>query len=161
MALYESTFIARQDISTKDVENVIDKLTDVLKTNGGKVVKVERWGLRNLAYEINKNRKGHYVMLSIDASPKAMKEFAHTVRYTQDILRILTLSVDAHSKEASPILRADRDGPSTGREGGFGGRDREGGGFRGDREGGFRGGDREPRGDREGAPRRNNDQDAA
>jgi small subunit ribosomal protein S6 len=109
MALYESTIIARQDLSTQDVEKIIDKLTAVLKEHGGKVVKVERWGLRNLAYEINKNRKGHYVMLCLDTPAPALREYEHSVRYNEDILRILTIAVEAHSKEDSPIIREDKE----------------------------------------------------
>lgn len=107
MPLYESTFIARQDISPQDVEKITEQFTKVLTENGGKVVKKESWGLRNLAYHIRKNRKGHYVMLAIDAPAAAVKELERKYKLSEDVIRNLTVKVSNISKDPSPILCQD------------------------------------------------------
>ena len=73
MPFYESVFIARQDIAANQVEALATTFTEIVTANGGKVTKTEQWGLRNLAYRINKNKKGHYVMFNIDAPPAASR----------------------------------------------------------------------------------------
>lgn len=103
MSLYESTFIARQDISSQDVEKLIEKFSKVITERKGKIVKKEYWGLRNLAYKINKNKKGHYVMLALDANPDAVNELQRQYKLSEDVVRNLTVRVEEHLKEASPL----------------------------------------------------------
>lgn len=104
MSLYEHVIIARPDISTAQVEEMITHLTGKLKDLGGKVVKTEYWGLRNLAYRINKNRKAHYSLLQIDAPSAAILEIERQHRINEDILRYMSIRVDEFSEEPSPIL---------------------------------------------------------
>ena len=150
MSLYENICIARQDISGAQVDALADTFTQLLTDSGGEVKKREYWGLRNLAYRMRKNRKGHYVLLNIDAPPTAIAELERTMRINEDVIRYLSVRVEELEEGPSAMMRkADRDRERDDRGGGFRG-DREGG-FRGDREGGFRG-DREGgfRGDRDG-----------
>lgn len=93
MALYESVFIARQDISTQDVEKLTEKFGKVIADGKGKVIKKEYWGLRNLAYLLKKNRKGHYVMFGVDASAEAMAELQRQFSLSEDVIRSLTVKV--------------------------------------------------------------------
>jgi small subunit ribosomal protein S6 len=141
LALYETVLIARQDVSAAQVDAIAESLTSLLKDNGGTVKKTENWGLRSLAYRIKKNRKGHYVMLCIDGSAQAIAEMERSLRYNEDVLRYMTVRVDAIDDEPSAVLQQrDRgDRPERGERGERGGRfDR---GDRGDR-GGDRGGPR-------------------
>jgi len=141
MPLYESVFIARQDISAAQVEALSAKLTGIITEQGGKVTKNEYWGLKNLAYRIKKNRKGHYTLLNIDAPAAAIKEMERNMRIDEDVLRFLTVKVETLEEGPSAMLRSRED---RGRR--FG--DREDRGDRGDRFGRDRGdrGDRGPRG---------------
>jgi small subunit ribosomal protein S6 len=110
MALYEHVLIARQDISAQQAEALNDQLKAMLEEQGGKVAKIEYWGLRNLAYRINKNRKGHYSLLAIDAPAPAVKEMERQLSINEDVLRFLTVKVDELDLELSPILaRRDRE----------------------------------------------------
>lgn len=104
MALYETTFIARQDISSQDVNKLIDTFSDILLQNGGKVVKHEYWGLKNLAYIIKKNRKGHYVMFVIDSPYEAVKEMERRMGINEDIMRFMTVRIESISDEPSPMI---------------------------------------------------------
>ncbi|ABD87850.1 30S ribosomal protein S6 [Rhodopseudomonas palustris] len=159
MPLYEHVFLARQDASTQQVEELTTQITSVIEGLGGKVVKMESWGVRSLTYRMHKNRKAHFVLLNIDGPSAVVAEVERQERINEDVIRYLTVRVDELEEGPSAMMRkADRDRDRDDR-GGFRG-DREGG-FRGDREGGFRGGDREGggfRGDR--GPRRPRD-DAA
>ncbi len=146
MPLYEHVFLARQDLAQAQVDTLAENATKILTDNGGKVVKTETWGLRGLAYRIQKNRKAHYVMLEVDAPAPAVAELERQTGLNEDVLRFMTIKVDAHEAGPSVMMRKnDRDrerGERGGRDdrgprGGFGG-DR---GDRGDR-GGF-GGDRD------------------
>jgi small subunit ribosomal protein S6 len=143
MPLYEHVFLARQDASAQQVEELTTQMTGIVEGLGGKVTKTENWGVRSLTYRMNKNRKAHFVLMNIDAPSAAVTEIER---------QELTVRVEEHEEGPSAMMRkADRD-----RE-----RDDRGGGFRGDREGGFRG-DREGggfRGDR--GPRRPREEDAA
>ena len=94
MPLYESVFIARQDISSQQVEGLTETFGKIIADNGGEIAKSEYWGLRNLAYRIKKNRKGHYVLFNIDAPPPAIQEFERNMRISEDVLRYLTIRVD-------------------------------------------------------------------
>ena len=155
MPLYEHVFLARQDLAQAQVDTLAENATKIITDNGGSVVKTETWGLRGLAYRIAKNRKAHYVMLDLDAPPAAVAELERQTGLNEDVLRFMTIKVDAHEAGPSVMMRKnDRDrerGERGGRDdrgprGGFGG-DR---GDRGDR-GGFGGNDRG--GDRDRAPR--------
>ncbi len=108
MPLYESVFIIRQDVSSADLDKITDGFVEVIKANGGELVKQEYWGIRNLAYEINNNRKGHYVLLGLNALPAAIAEMERKMKYSIDVIRFLTQRVEEISKEPSPILRNDR-----------------------------------------------------
>jgi len=108
MPLYESTFIARQDLSKQDVTKLADNFSAIIQQGGGKVVKNEYWGLRGLAYKINKSRKGHYVMLGIDAPATALKEMERNLRNNEDVIRNLTIRVDAMEEGPSAMLQQSR-----------------------------------------------------
>ena len=142
MSLYECVIIARQDIATTQVETLVEEFAAVITANGGQVTKKEFWGLRNIAYRMKKNRKGHYVLLNVDAPSAAVKEFERQMSINEDILRYLTVRVDELEEGPSAVLqnKNQRDERPR-REGGFGGRDGGfGGGFGGGRDGGFGGG---------------------
>ena len=114
MPFYENVFIARQDITSAQVEALTDQLVAVLKERGGDVKKREYWGLRNLSFRIKKNRKAHYVLLNIEAPPPALHEMERTMRINEDVLRFLTVKVDALEDGPSAMLqkrdeRGDRD----------------------------------------------------
>src|SRR4051794_36411405 len=106
MALYESVFIARQDITAQQVDTLADQFTEVISQNGGSIPKREYWGLRNLTYRIKKNRKGHYVLFNIDAPPAAVIEMERTMRINEDVLRYQSLRVEALEEGPPPIMSA-------------------------------------------------------
>ena len=99
MANYESVLIARQDLGASQVNSLVENLSEVLKREGGEVVKVDNWGLKNLAYRIKKNRKGHYVLLNIVAPAKAVFEYERLMRLNEDIIRYMTIKVDEFNNE--------------------------------------------------------------
>ncbi|MEE8284493.1 MAG: 30S ribosomal protein S6 [Alphaproteobacteria bacterium] len=132
MALYESVFITRQDISSSQAEALVDSFAEIIANSGGSVPKKEYWGLRNLAYRIKKNRKGHYALLNIDAPPAAITEMERNMRLNEDVLRFLTVRVDELDEGPSPVLRS-RD-----ERGGRGGRGRRDDGDRPRRDDGDR-----------------------
>ncbi|MDY4885115.1 MAG: 30S ribosomal protein S6 [Alphaproteobacteria bacterium] len=101
MANYESVLIARQDLGASQVNSLVSDLSEVLKKEGGEVVKVDNWGLKNLAYRIKKNRKGHYVLLNIVAPAKAIFEYERLVRLNEDVIRYMTIKVDEFNNEMS------------------------------------------------------------
>ncbi|MDP6707735.1 MAG: 30S ribosomal protein S6 [Alphaproteobacteria bacterium] len=144
MPLYESVFIARQDISSQQVESLSESLQGIVRENGGTIEKTELWGLRNLAYRIKKNRKGHYFLLNINAPAATMQELERNARLNEDIIRYLSLRVDGFDEGPSIMMqtRSARDG---------GRRDRGDRGPRGDRDRGPRG-DSGPRGERQSRP---------
>ncbi|HZK91652.1 MAG TPA: 30S ribosomal protein S6 [Stellaceae bacterium] len=104
MPLYENVFIARQDISGAQVDALADTFTQLITEQGGDVKKRENWGLRNLAYRINKNRKGHYVLFNIEAPGPAIAELERTMRINEDVLRYLTIRVDELEEGPSPVM---------------------------------------------------------
>ena len=108
MPLYETTFITRQDLSKQDITKLTDSLSDIIVKNDGKVVKNEYWGLRNLAYKINKSRKGHYVMLGIDAPSAAVKEMERNMRHNEDVVRTLTIRVEEIEEGPSVMMSQNR-----------------------------------------------------
>ncbi len=125
MPLYESVFITRQDVPSGEVESLAETFAGIVGDNGGAVEKREYWGLRNLAYRIKKNRKGHYTMFHIDAPAAAVQEMERNMRISEDILRYLTIRVDAFEEGPSVIMqsrsarddRPRRDGPRRDRHG--------------------------------------------
>jgi small subunit ribosomal protein S6 len=110
MAYYEHVLIARQDISPQQVDALIEDITRTVQDLGGTISKNEYWGLRNLAYRVRKNRKGHYCLLNIDAPAEAVHELERRQRINEDVLRFITIRVDELDEEPSPVLaRRDRD----------------------------------------------------
>ncbi len=114
MALYEHVFIARQDLSNAQAEGLVEHFGQVLADNGGGVVGSEYWGLKTLAYKINKNRKGHYAYLRSDAPSAAVQEMERLMRLHEDVMRVLTVKVDKHEEGPSVVIqsknqRDDRD----------------------------------------------------
>jgi small subunit ribosomal protein S6 len=151
MPLYEHVFLARQDVSAQQVEELTAQLTAVLEQLGGKVTKLEQWGVKSLSYRVRKNRKAHFTFMNVDAPSAALSEIERQERLNEDVLRYLTIRVDEHEEGPSAMMRkSDRDRDRDDRGGGFRDRDR---GDRGDRGGGFRDRDRGDRGPRERAPR--------
>jgi small subunit ribosomal protein S6 len=118
MPFYETTIIVRQDLSRADVTKFADQYTAIIEQNGGKVVKNEYWGLKSLAYKVEKNRKGHYTMLAIDAPADAVKEMERQIRINEDIIRVLTVRVEAISEGPSVMMNNNRrdDIPGEGEE---------------------------------------------
>ncbi len=101
MANYESVLIARQDLGASQVNSLVADLSEAVKKEGGEVVKVDNWGLKNLAYRIKKNRKGHYVLLNIVAPAKAIFEYERLMRLNEDVIRYMTIKVDEFNNEMS------------------------------------------------------------
>ncbi|RED13061.1 30S ribosomal protein S6 [Pontivivens insulae] len=106
MALYEHTFIARQDISTAQAEGLIEHFSAVLSDNGGSVSETEYWGLKTMAYKINKNRKGHYAYMRSDAPSAAVQEMERLMGLHEDVMRVLTVRVDKHEEGPSAVIQA-------------------------------------------------------
>lgn len=129
MAYYESVFIARQDVTPAQVEQIAAQAASIVAAQGGKVTKTESWGLRNLAYRINKNRKGHYVLMNLDAPAAAVLEMERNLKINEDVLRYMTVRVEELEAGPSAVVRKSDDR--------F---ERDDRGFGGDRGG--RGGDR-------------------
>jgi small subunit ribosomal protein S6 len=142
MPLYEHVFLARQDASPQQVEELTAQMTGVVEQHGGKVTKTENWGVRSLTYRINKNRKAHFVLLNVDAPSAAIAEVERQERINEDVIRYLSVRVEEHEEGPSAMMRkADRD------------RERDDRG-----SGGYRGGERSERGERgERGPRRSRD----
>jgi small subunit ribosomal protein S6 len=107
MPFYESIFIARQDIAAPQVEILSKTFADLIEAGGGKVTKTEQWGLRNLAYRINKNKKGHYVRMNIDAPASAVAEMERNMRLSEDVLRFMSVRVEELEAGPSAMLRKD------------------------------------------------------
>lgn len=141
MPLYEHVFIARQDLSNTQAEGLVEHFSAVLTDNGGKIVESEYWGVKTMAYKINKNRKGHYAFLKTDAPSAAVQEMERLMRLHDDVMRVLTIKVDAHGEGPSVQMqkRDERERGDRDDRGGFGGERRERPSF---------GGDRPDRGDR-------------
>ena len=111
MSLYEHVFIARQDVSATQVEELTSSFSAIITEHGGTVAKTESWGLRTLAYRIKKNRKGHYVLFNLDAPAAAIRELERNQRLSEDILRFMTIRVDELEEGPSAMMNArpDRD----------------------------------------------------
>ena len=104
MPLYEHVFIARQDISGAQAEGLIEEFSGIVTENGGTVVGQEYWGLRPMAYKINKNRKGHYVFLRLDAPAAAIDELQRIQRLHEDVMRTQSFRVDEHEDGPSAVM---------------------------------------------------------
>jgi small subunit ribosomal protein S6 len=127
MPLYEHIFLARQDVTAQQVEGFVDQFKGVIEQNGGRVEKTEMWGVKSLAYRIKKNRKAHFTMFNLDAPAAAVAEMERQMRINEDILRFMTIRVDALDAEPSVMMqkrerderkdrerrRRDDDGPET------------------------------------------------
>jgi small subunit ribosomal protein S6 len=110
MPLYEHVFLARQDVTPQQVETMVDQYRGVIEGNGGKVDKTEMWGVKSLAYRIKKNRKAHFTMFNLDAPPAAVAEMERQMRINEDILRFITIRVEALESEPSVMMqKRDRD----------------------------------------------------
>jgi small subunit ribosomal protein S6 len=135
MPLYEHVYMARQDASAQQVEELTAQLKGVIEGLGGTVVKLESWGVKSLSYRLHKNRKAHFTLMNISSPPAAINEIERLERLNEEVLRYLTIRVDAHEEGPSAMMRKVE-------------RDRDRDDRRGDRFGGDRfGGDRD-RGDR-------------
>ena len=153
MALYEHVFLARQDLAQAQVDALAENATKIIADNGGKVVKTETWGLKSLAYKIDRNRKAHFVLLNIEGPGAVVEELERQTRINEDVIRYMTIRVDAHEAGPSAMMRkserSERGDRGPRRDGGRDrGPRREGGG---DRDRGPRGegrGDRGPRRER-------------
>ena len=133
MALYEHIYLARQDVTAQQVEAMTEQMKTVIEANGGKIGKIEYWGVKSLAFRIKKNRKAHFTLINIDAPPAAITEMERQMGINEDILRLLTLRVEAFEEGPSAMMRKREDS------------DRDERGDRGDRRG--------PRPDRPRRPR--------
>ena len=101
MPLYEHVFISRQDLSNAQAEGLVEHFSTVLKDNGGNVLESEYWGVKTMAYKINKNRKGHYAMMRTDSPAVAVQEMERLMRLHEDVMRVMTIKVDAHQEGPS------------------------------------------------------------
>jgi len=132
MALYEHVFLARQDLTPQQVDALVEQYKGVIESNGGSVGRVENWGLKSLTYRMNKNRKAYYTLMDLNAPAKALNEMERQMGLSEDVLRFLTVKVDAHEEGPSAMLqKRDRDDDRGDRPGG---RPDRGGFGRGDRD---------------------------
>ena len=110
MAFYESVVITRPELTESQVESLKNELISIITTENGKVHSTENWGLRNLAYKINKNKKGHYFLVNIDCDPSAIFEYERQMRINEDIIRFLTIKIDHISDKPSILSLNTKDG---------------------------------------------------
>ncbi len=142
MALYEHVYMARQDVTAQQVEALTEQFKSIITAGGGKVGKVEYWGVKSLAYRIKKNRKAHFTLINLDAPAAAITEMERQMGISEDILRFMTVKVEEHEDGPSAMMRKREDSDRDDR-----GDRRPGGGNRfGDRP------DRAPRRPREDSP---------
>ena len=113
MALYESVIIGRQDLTPGQFETLLEKFIAVIQSFKGEIKKRENWGVRNLAYKINKNRKGHYMLLNIDGPPEAIQEYERLMRLDEDIIRFLTIKIKSIDEKPSPLMVNNSDRPKS------------------------------------------------
>jgi small subunit ribosomal protein S6 len=105
MALYEHIFLARQDVTSQQVDTLIEQYKGVIEAAGGKIAKNEYWGIKSLAYRIKKNRKAHFTLLNIDAPSSALAEVERLMGINEDIIRFMTIRVEAHEDEPSAMMQ--------------------------------------------------------
>ena len=108
MRLYESVFIARQDVSAQHVEALTKDFTAIIENGGGKIHKHEYWGLRALAYRVKKNRKGHYVMLNVEADNDTLREYERIMGLNEDILRFINIAIEEVEEGPSIMMQVQR-----------------------------------------------------
>ena len=108
MRLYESVFIARQDVSAQHVEALTKDFSAIIENGGGKIHKHEYWGLRALAYRVKKNRKGHYVMLNLEADNDTLREYERIMGLNEDVLRFMNISIEEVEEGPSIMMQAQR-----------------------------------------------------
>jgi small subunit ribosomal protein S6 len=121
MPLYEHVFLARQDVSAQQVEDMTTQFKGVIEGLGGKVTKTESWGVKSLSFRIRKNRKAHFTLLNVDAPPAALAEVERQERIHEDVLRFMTIRVDEHEEGPSAMMRkSDRDDRGERGDRGFG-----------------------------------------
>jgi small subunit ribosomal protein S6 len=126
MPLYEHVYLARQDVSAQQVEELTAQYKGVIEQMGGSVAKTEYWGVKSLTFRMRKNRKAHFTLMNIDAPPAAVAEIERQERINEDVLRYLTVRVPEHEEGPSAMMRkADRDRERDERRGGRFGRDRD------------------------------------
>ena len=154
MALYEHVFLARQDISQQQVDALVEHYKGVIAANGGSIGRIENWGLKSLTYRVKKNRKAYYTLMDLTCPPAALNEMERQMGLSEDVLRFITVKVEAHEEGLSAMMQKREERSDRG-DRGFGDRDRGDRGPRsfGDRERGDRpprsfGGDRDGGGDR-------------
>ena len=111
MAIYECVYIARQELTAAQAEQLSKDLTKIVSSNSGEIKRQEYWGLRNLAYKIRKNRKGHYTMFHIEAPASTIEELERNMRLNEDILRYLTVKIDVLPEGPSVMMTARPDRP--------------------------------------------------
>lgn len=110
MPLYETIVITRQDLNIDDADSLVEKLSKIVTDNGGKLVSKEYWGLRDLAYKIKKNTKGHYILFNIDAESKVLDELNRIIGFNEDIIRTATYEVDQHESQSYlAVARSPKD----------------------------------------------------
>ena len=114
MRFYESVFIARQDITTAQVETMADEFAEIITSAGGSIKKREYWGLRALAYRIKKNRKGHYIMFNMETGPEALSEYERILGLNEDVLRFLNIRIDEVPEGPSIMMQAKTERPQRG-----------------------------------------------
>jgi small subunit ribosomal protein S6 len=110
MPLYETVFITRQDLSQGQNDDLASRMKKIVQDNGGKVANTEYWGLRQMAYRINKNKKGHYTLFHIDGPSVAKDELERNLRISEDVLRFMTVRIEKLPEGSSPILRKEKEG---------------------------------------------------
>lgn len=118
MALYEHIYLARQDVTAQQVEAMTEQFKSVVEAGGGKVGKVEYWGVKTLAYRIKKNRKAHFTLINIDAPAAAVAEMERQMGINEDILRFMTIRVEEHEEGPSAMMRKREDSDRDGERGG-------------------------------------------
>lgn len=106
MTFYELVFIMRQDISSSDVDKIVEEFSTIARDNGAEIMKTEYWGLRSLAYNIGSNSKGHYVLLGLKSGDSAIKEIERKMKINEDVIRFLTVKVEEIDQNPSPILKS-------------------------------------------------------
>ncbi|MGB2295166.1 MAG: 30S ribosomal protein S6 [Candidatus Puniceispirillum sp.] len=114
MRLYESVFIARQDVSSTQVEAMADEFAGIITSAGGSIKKREYWGLRTLAYRIKKNRKGHYVMFNLETDSDTLKEYERIMGLNEDVLRFMNIRIEEVDEAPSIMMQAKSERPSRG-----------------------------------------------
>ncbi|MBN9244427.1 MAG: 30S ribosomal protein S6 [Mesorhizobium sp.] len=152
MALYEHVFLARQDLSQQQVDELVERFKGIVTAGGGSVGRVENWGLKSLTYRIKKNRKAYYTLMDLTCPPAALAEMERQQGISEDVLRFMSIKVEKHEDGVSAMMQKREERSDRG-DRGFGDRDRGPRSF-GDRDRGDRGGDRGDRGDRGPRPQR-------